>query len=254
MNKRLPLAGETVIFTGTPKSDEAAELVKAYGGAAVSIPLIEVKEIQKSTDAQKLRHAFKADWLIFTSQSAVAAFREKMKRAGLSAENFTGKVAAVGTKTAAALDRLGFSVSFIPTVFSADVFVKQFKPEEQKNLHVVFLKGSLAGKVIREQLPFHVSEWTVYETTSAVHAADKLVRHIRQCDNVSVLFASPSAVEVFAGRVVPKTSWHGFTVCAIGHITERALLKAGAPVHVKPETYTLIDLVHALAKRKEVTK
>ncbi|PIC98764.1 MULTISPECIES: uroporphyrinogen-III synthase [unclassified Sporosarcina] len=250
MRNALPLAGETVIFTGTPKSAEAAELVKSYGGIPVSIPLIEVGEIQKKADQQKLQQAMKADWLIFTSQSAVAAFRAKMLRFNVTADTFNGKVAAVGTRTAAALDKLGFAVSFIPSVFSADVFVKQFNPKKSERLHVVFLKGTLAGSLIREELPFHVSEWTVYETKSATSEIDKLSRFILHKNQVSVLFASPSAVEVFSSRIAPKTTWFGFTVCAIGHVTERALLKVGAPVHVKPETYTLVELVHELAKRK----
>ncbi|PIC63830.1 uroporphyrinogen-III synthase [Sporosarcina sp. P13] len=254
MRKALPLLGETVIFTGTPKSKEAADLVKSYGGTPISIPLIEVEEVSKKADLQKLRQAMKADWLIFTSQSAVAAFRAKMQRYDVSSGTFKGKVAAVGTRTAAALDKLGFTVSFIPSVFSADVFVKQFKPKESEKLHVVFLKGSLAGSLIREQLPFHVSEWTVYETKIATSEIDKLIRQITHKDQVSVLFASPSAVEVFSSRIAPKTTWSGFTICAIGHVTERALLKVGAPVHVKPETYTLVELVHALAKGKEVMK
>lgn len=251
MRNALPLYEETVIFTGTPKSQEATELVKGYGGIPVSIPLIEVEEVKKKDDKERLKEAMKADWLIFTSQSAVASFRSKMLRNQITSKNYAGKVAAVGTRTAAALDQLGFDVSFIPSVFSADVFVKQFKPKESEQLNVLFLKGSLAGTMIREELPFHVSEWTVYETKSAVSSIDKLIKQITQKEQVSVLFASPSAVDVFASRVVPKTTWNGFTICAIGHVTERALLKAGAPVHVIPETYTLVELVHALAKRKE---
>ena len=46
MRNALPLTGETVIFTGTPKAKEAAELVKEYGGTPISIPLIEVEEMK----------------------------------------------------------------------------------------------------------------------------------------------------------------------------------------------------------------
>ena len=45
-----------------------------------------------------------------------------------------------------------------------------------------------------------------------------------------------------------------FTIGAIGHVTEKRLLKVGATVHVKPETYTLKALVEKLANRKDVDR
>ena len=45
--------------------------------------------------------------------------------------------------------------------------------------------------------------------------------------DVTVLFASPSAVEIFAEEVAPYTGWDGYTIGAIGHVTERALIEAG---------------------------
>lgn len=247
-----PLKGETVVFTGTPKSPEVFDLVKQYGATPVSMPLIRVKELQGEEDAQQLQEATDKDWLIFTSQSAVASFREKMERHHYEASQFKGKIAAVGSQTARALEQIGFQVSFIPTVFSADVFVKQFKPTTDRKLQVLFLRGNLAGSLIREELPFQVYEWTVYETEQASDSVEQLAELIRTGENITVLFASPSAVDVFAANIEPKTTWNGYTIGAIGHVTERALLNAGAPVHVKPETYTLVELVHALAKRKEV--
>ena len=45
--------------------------------------------------------------------------------------------------------------------------------------------------------------------------------------------------------------WGHYTIGAIGHVTEKALVDAGATVHVRPDTYTLMDLVKTLAGRKE---
>jgi len=247
----LPLKGESVIFTGTPKSLEVFDLVKEYGGIPYSLPLIQVNEIEEQTDEYELKRCKKFDWLIFTSQSAVKAFHSKMNRFGVSALHIESKIAAVGTQTAKALEKIGFTVEFIPSIFSADVFVKQFKPTENRKLRVLFLKGNLAGSIIREELPFQVKEWTVYETNAKLDSVDSLIEILKNEKNNTVLFASPSAVRVFQKYVVPVVGWKSYTVGAIGHVTEKALLEAGSKVDVKPEIYTLKELVKALAKRKE---
>jgi uroporphyrinogen-III synthase len=251
MRDSQPLLTETVIFTGTPKSKDVFELVKRYGGTPVSLPLIQVAELVEQTDELRLNACPMYDWLIFTSQSAVAAFGAKLVRYNVSPETIPAKIAAVGTRTADALEKIGFIVDFIPTVFSADTFVKEFNPAETDIRRILFLRGSIAGVTIKEELPFEVDEWTVYTTERANDSIDSLVGLLQQKQHLNVLFASPSAVEVFAEEVAPRTGWTGFTIGAIGHVTEKALIEAGAAVHVRPDTYTLMDLVEKLAGRKE---
>ena len=247
-----PLNSQTVVFTGTPKSQEVFELVKEYGGVPVSLPLIQVSELVEPTDKLRLDACATYDWLIFTSQSAVEAFGEKLKRNDFSVDLIPSNIAAIGTRTAAALEEIGFSVQFIPTVFSADVFVKEFQPVENDLRRLLFLRGTIAGPTITEELPFEVDEWTIYETEKVVENVGKLTELLQNEKEVSVLFASPSAVRIFAEEVAPHTGWDGYTIGAIGHVTERALIEIGAPVHVRPNTYTLKDLVDKLAKRKDV--
>ncbi|MBE1554558.1 uroporphyrinogen-III synthase [Sporosarcina limicola] len=251
MRNSQPLQGETVIFTGTPKSDDVFELVKQYGGSPVSLPLIQVAELRETTDELRLQACPTYDWLIFTSQSAVTAFGAKLVRHNVSPEFIARKIAAVGSRTAKALEKLGFTVDFIPTVFSADTFVKEFNPTEQNLRRLLFLRGSIAGTTIKEELPFEVDEWTVYTTERAGDSIESLVDLVQQKERLNVLFASPSAVDVFAKEVAPHTGWDGYTIGAIGHMTEQALFEAGGPVHVIPDTYTLVDLVKKLAGRKE---
>lgn len=247
-----PLIGETVVFTGTPKSEDVFNLVKEYGGSPLSFPLIQVEELTGSTDKLRLEACASYDWLIFTSQSAVSAFEAKLNRYDISASSIPSNIAAIGTRTAAALEKIGFSVQFIPTVFSADVFVKEFKPTENDLRRLLFLRGSIAGPTISEELPFEVDEWTIYKTEEATENAVKLIGLLQEKKATSVLFASPSAVQVFSKEVSPHVGWDGYTIGAIGHITEKALVDAGATVHVKPSTYTLKDLVDKLASRKDV--
>lgn len=249
MDNKLPLAGETVIFTSTKKSEEPFELVRHFGGKPVSLPLIRTSEKLDKEDDLKLKQAQSYDWLIFTSQSAVAAFSTKLCRAGMSAADFPVHVAAVGDKTAAALRRLGFRVDFIPDVFSADVFVLQFSPSGE-SLKALFVKGNLAGSLITDELPLQVEEWTVYETEPETASAEKIVTLAEQGGPLSILFASPSAVQVFSDYAAPRIGWAGHTIGAIGHITERALTEAGGAADVMPDTYTLPELVRTLAESK----
>ncbi len=249
MDNKLPLSGETVVFTSTKKSEEPFELVRQFGGEPVSLPLIKTSERLRDEDKLKLKQAQSYDWLIFTSQSAVAAFSAKLDRAGMTASDFTVKVAAVGEKTAAALQRLGFRVGFIPDVFSADVFVRQFSPSGE-SLKALFVKGNLAGSLITDELPLTVDEWTVYETEAQTAAAANIVSLAEQGSPMSILFASPSAVKVFSDYAAPQIGWTGYTVGAIGHITERALTEAGGTADVMPDTYTLPELVRTLAESK----
>lgn len=244
------LRGQTVIFTGTPKSNEAPELVRQHGGEVYSFPLIRVQPIHQSNDIEQMKSCETATWLIFTSQSSVQSFAEKMERYQYEAKQFKGQIAAVGTKTAAALERLGFKVSFIPTVFSADVFVKQFAPEKEEQVHVVFLRGNLASSVLREGLPFRITEWTVYETVSNEAVFDDLVQCLRETNRPIVSFASPSAVHIFAEHIAPQVGWDAIEPAAIGHVTERALAKENVLNPIVPRVYTLVELVKQIVKTK----
>lgn len=251
MRDRHSLDGETVIFTGTPKSEEVFDLVRRYGGTPISLPLIQVEECIESTDELRLNACPSYDWLIFTSQSAVAAIAAKLERHHIPAQSIQTRIAAVGTKTAEALEKLGLTVDFIPTVFSADTFVQEFNPVETSIRRILFLRGSIAGPTIKEGLPFELDEWTVYSTERATDSIGALIEQLQQKQQKTILFASPSAVKVFAEEVALKVGWEGYTIGVIGHVTEKALVDAGAVAHVRPDTYTLIDLVEALRNRKE---
>lgn len=248
-----PLKDETVIFTGTPKSTEVFDLVRLYGGIPKSLPLIQVSELVEETDKLRLEACELYDWLIFTSQTAVDAFAAKLERYQIKADTIKSNIAAIGTRTAAALEKIGFTVEFIPSTFSADVFVKEFKPVENDLRRLLFLRGSIAGSTIKEELPFEVDEWTVYSTEPETKNIDELIKLLKSNINVDVLFASPSAVNIFNEEIAAEIGWEGFTIGAIGHVTEKKLIDVGATVHVRPDIYTLKDLVNKLANRKDVS-
>lgn len=248
----LPLLGKTVILTGTSKTTEVLQQIKQFGGNALSYPLIETNEIIDLDDGIQLEIARHFDWLIFTSQNAVESFYKKMQRFSLQPQHFSGKIAAVGLKTGKMLHQLGFQVHFLPSTFSADTFVKEFPLIAGEQPKCLFVRGSLAKSTLRDGLPFLIKEWTVYETTEKLDSVEPLIRVIQEHKDVTVIFASPSAVDVFASHIAPKVGWDAIRVASIGHVTSAELAKHGITIHIQPQKYTMQAVLAELVKLEEV--
>lgn len=254
MCESISLKGETIILTGIPKSDEPERLIRHYGGEPVSFPLITVQE-RAAEDLQFIHRLNEYDWLIFTSQNGVRYFGQKLERFNIAADDVNKpRIAAVGSETERALKEIGFDVHFKPSIFSADKFVVEFPALANCDERCLFLRGSLAKATIREGLTNEVDEWTVYETVKDMEGPVKLKEFLADQKKCTITFSSPSCVEVFVAEVLPHISIGGYTIAAIGHITEDALLTSGLPVHVKPEKYTMKSMIEKIARMKGDTK
>ena len=246
-----PLGGKTVVVTGSTKTTAVLFEIEALGGEAVFCPLIETKEINNPDDLMKLEQAQNIDWLIFTSQNAVEAFLTKIKRFQLKPSDFNGKIAAVGSKTAELLISNHFEVSFIPTVFSADVFVKEFPQVAGDHPSCMFLRGSKAKNTLRTGLPFELIEWTVYETHDNLSAIVPFINLVNSRKQPIIIFASPSAVDVFAKHIAPVVGWGQAEYASIGHITAARIEHYEAQVTYKPTNYTMLAVIEEIRMREE---
>lgn len=251
--RNLPLSGTTIVVTGSHITTSILTQIQSFGGEALSFPLIETSEIIEPDDSEQLEKAKNFDWLIFTSQNAVDAFVNKINRHSLKASDFKGKIAAVGEKTAKLLEQHGFSVTFMPSIFSADVFVKEFPQIIEGNPQCLFLRGTKAKNTIKSGLPFVVKEWNVYETKETLSSTEPLIELIQQKGNMIMIFASPSAVEVFAKHIAPVVGWNKVKIAAIGHITEAAIQKYGVKATYKPSIYTMQSVIDEIIKREDPT-
>lgn len=223
----LPLKGETIVFTGSAEPQEAMELARSYGARPMYIPLIQTV-INTGQPPDLSRY----DWLIFTSAAAVEAFR----RCHLQT---AAKFAAVGEKTAAALQKVGWNVDFMPSVFSAEAFAKEF-PAVAGRAACLFIKGAKAKDTITA-MPLQVDEWTVYDT----EALSENARQLSAMQDLTVVFASPSAVRAFTEA---GGQWETIRPAAIGHVTKEAIEQAGGHVMAIPKKYTYTEVIETLAK------
>ncbi|MGM9951018.1 MAG: uroporphyrinogen-III synthase [Lysinibacillus sp.] len=243
------LLGKTIVLTGTNKTAPVKKLIEDHGGECAVFPLIEAKELQSPEDEGWLAGLHRYDWLIFTSQNAVQAFIDKCRRAEMEIRRLDCKIASVGSRTTSLLEKHGLKVHFMPTTFSADVFVKEFPKVAERAEKKLFLRGNLAKPTIREGVA-NVTEWTIYETCPADSSIIPLTELLQQKEAI-VVFASPSAVQVFHEKVAPVVGWQGVSAAAIGHITAAALRRLGVPVYVQPETYTMQAVIEEIILLEE---
>lgn len=243
------LRGKTIVLTGTQKTLSIKELIEENGGECIVFPLIQTTELHSPEDAGRLSELDNYDWLIFTSQNAVQVFIDKCQRAGIDIRKLACSIASVGAQTTALLEKYGLKVDFMPSTFSADVFVKEFPETVQETQHKLFIRGSLAKPTIRNGIT-NITEWTVYETCANHASVVPLVELLKQKQAI-VIFASPSAVQVFQEKVAPIVGWQHVSAAAIGHITADALRKLGVEVYVQPATYTMRAVVEEIILLEE---
>ena len=236
------LAGTTIILTGSKMIHSVETLVRKNGGQLESFPLIKTAEIIESDDETKIKQVVHYDWLIFTSQNAVDCFLVKCKRHGIATTSLGVKIAAVGEKTAHMLKNNGFVVDFLPSVYSADIFVQEF--QLKSNEQALFLRGSLAKSTITDGT--HADEWTVYETVHAEENVAPLIECIKGSRCPIVIFASPSAVEAYEKLIAQTCPWDTIQCASIGHVTTTALAKYGVTPIVQPKIYTMQAVIEQL--------
>ena len=240
MPSNLPLAGKMIFLTGTQKVQTIASFIEMQGGKVAAFPLIETNEIMAADDAQRTFLCNDYDWLIFTSQNAVSAFAAKLERFQVEVQQIRCKVAAVGEKTAELLQMHGFQVDFMPSTYSADIFVQEFKGSGR----VLFIRGNLAKSTITEGIG--ADEWTVYETLPTSLHIQAFKDALLAEPNPIVVFASPSAVHTYASEIASTIAWQRVKFATIGHVTTRTLAGYGVEPVVQPKNYTMRAVIELL--------
>lgn len=237
MHNQDGLSGKTIVLTGSNSIGSIDHYIVEHGGRALRYPLIETREVLTEADGDWLQRLSDYEWLIFTSQNAVKFFIEKLSRAGLTAFDLHNQIAAVGEKTADLLKQASFPIQFMPSVYSADYFVQEFRGTG----NLLFVRGSLAKATIAEGLG--ADEWTVYETVPTIAHCAEIISVLQADPDAIVVFASPSAVDLFAEHVATQIGWLNVRCASIGHITTEALARYGVTPIVQPKTYTMKSVI-----------
>jgi uroporphyrinogen III methyltransferase/synthase len=253
-----PLFGWRVLVPRTKEQAAAlSKLLRQYGAVPEEVPTISV---EPPRNPQQLDRAItglvtgRYQWVAFTSVNAVRAVREKFEEYGLDARAFAGlKVAAVGDKTAEAIQAWGIKPDLVPSgEHSARGLLEDWPPYDPvlDPINRVFLpRADIATETLVAgliELGWEVDDVTAYRTVRAAPPPAPIREAIKTGKFDAVAFTSSSTVRNLVG-IAGKP--HATTViAAIGAQTARTAEEHGLRVDVQPEEASIEALAEALAE------
>ena len=245
---------KVLITRSREQSQPFADALTTAGFEPVFFPTIQIRpmdDLSALTDA--VAKIEKYAWVIFTSANAVDIFFDTV-----GTQHFIPlqtKIAAVGTKTAEALQARNVNVDFIPEEFVGEALFAGL--------------GDVAGKwfllprakVAREVLPQEIAkaggivhEISIYETVAADLDLDGLAALQTGVDVIT--FTSPSTMKNFMSLLEdagldPLYLPNNPLFACIGPVTEKAAREAGFSPLVVAETYTTDGLIEIITQYAE---
>ncbi len=236
------------------QADSLATALIEAGFKPVFFPVIEIRPLEDLTALDRAIAQLDCyDWLVFTSVNAVEIFLSRSTTLfGKETGAVRTRVAAIGPKTAGALQRRGIPPDFVPKEYIAEAILPGLG--DLHGRRVLLPRAEIARKALPEAIMAaggEAHEIAIYHTLPAQPDAQGLTALRAGVDWVT--FTSPSTV----GNFCAITRSHGLDpialparprVACIGPITAATAREEGIPVNIVAEEYTTEGLVAALGR------
>jgi len=211
------LAGLRILLT-RPEGEGADEWAAAFvrvGAVPIAYPTVAiVPPASWQAVDEAIARLDSYDWIVFTSQTAVAYFACRMQN-GLLPSAFNPKIAAVGKTTAQSIARVGGNAALVPADSRQEGLVEAMCALT-KGMHVLLPLAVGGRTLLAEALRTQgciVDVVTVYRTVPIEDLRDPPAFD-------AAVFASPSALRAFADRFGNSRLAHS-TVAVIGPTTAK---------------------------------
>ncbi|CAH1204158.1 Siroheme synthase [Paenibacillus plantiphilus] len=260
--ERKPLFATRVMVTrARAQSSDLSDRIEELGGEPCEFPVIETREPANPAVVgaieTALRNADRYDWLIFTSVNGVEYFFGYLKKLGIDIRAFhKARIAAVGPKTAEALERRGLLIDVLPVIFQAEGLLDSLSESMKPGQCALLPRGDLAREVLPRQLEargLQAVEIDVYETIIAEDQEEETLKLLVDGKVDVITFASSSTVTNLLavmrrmGIEEPQQVLNGIEIACIGPLTAKTAVEAGLTVTIQPEDATIDALIDAIA-------
>jgi uroporphyrinogen III methyltransferase/synthase len=229
-----------------------SDLLRKRGAIPIEIPAIAILPPSDWAGVDRaIRELPTYDWLILTSRNGVRCFWERLAHNNVRSLPDGIRVAAIGEKTARALEKQGVGHPVTP---------RESLAAEELAEALIGRHSSWSGRSVlipraergREVLPqalrergARVDTVIAYRTVPARENGSRLRDLVRGHGADWVSFASGSAVEAVF-NLLDGTSLEGVRIAAIGRVTARALEERGVSADVVSPSSSLEAMVEAM--------
>ena len=247
------------------QSESFADALSTAGFEPILFPVIEIRPIENNAAlVQALDKLNCCEWVVFTSVNGVEVVFDHLSSAAEIQDHgkknnslrhrdsmASLRVAAIGPKTAEALQRRGVQPHFIPDEYVAESILPGLGDLRDK--WVLLPRAEIARKALPEAIAKAggiAHEIAVYQTLPVQPDTHALAALKSGVDWIT--FTSPSTVQNFV-QVISQQNMNPFhltgnpKVACIGPITERAAREEGFKVDLVAEKYTTEGLIKALS-------
>jgi uroporphyrinogen III methyltransferase/synthase len=197
-------------------------------GTIVHRPLIETAPLEDYAGADRLiAKSAQFDWIVFSSNSGVRFFFERLDAAGRDARSLAGaKIAAIGATTAEQLKGRGIAADIVPKDQSSAGLFEEFRKTGLERKKFLLVKPVVGSTELSERL----SAAGASVETVAVYTTVEIEPAAVDFDFIDkILFTSGSTVRAFLNRYGPVPE--GIEVLCLGKPTleeaKRHGIKAG---------------------------
>ena len=248
-----PLFGKRIVVTrATQQAPILSEKLRELGADAIEMPATQIARLDLGPLRNSIDRIGDYDWLIFTSQNAVAIFWEQLLGRGRDSRALAGlKIAAVGPATAGALLEHGITVDVIPQRFVAEGLLEMLgERDDVSGSKVLYITAEGARDVLPSGLREMGAELAIieaYRTIPDGEGAATLARAIEAGKVDLATFTSASAVRGYIDAVGEDLALK-VPAASIGPQTSDALREAGIEVETEAEESTIDGLVSAVLR------
>ena len=251
--ERRPLFGQRIVVTrATQQASALTEKLRDAGADVMELPATRITRLDLSPLRDAIARLTEYQWLVFTSQNAVAIFWEQLLASGRDARSLGGiKVSAVGPATAGALLERGIAVDTIPERFVAEALLDVMRARDDvAGAGVLYVTADGARDVLPtglREIGADVEVVEAYRSISDEAGSRSLARAIDSGKVHLVTFTSGSAVRAYVQAVGPDLAGR-VPGASIGPQTSDALRAAGIEVKYEAEESTIDGLVAAIVR------
>ena len=231
----LSLKGKTVVVTRPEdRSGTLTQRLRELGAEVVDYPCIRTVAREENPELEEaIGNLSRYRCLVFTSPAGPEIFFRRLRAVGRDARALSGlTLAAIGPKTAKALEKHGVTADLVPETYDSDHLAKALEVVEGPVLLCRASRGSTALPEMLERKGIPFADVPIYDTVYTAPDPQKVDALLGE--KLLVTFTSASTVRGFV-ESLPGRDLKNVIGCCIGKQTEAEAKKYGLTTVVSQE-------------------